>query len=134
MLRSPRIKRTRSLLDELSRTPRSGPSLSMRAFEFGSVYGLDTLVPITADPKMTVWITACLGTQQRRRQKKVLVVGRGRTRQTSTTPSTFLYCWETICPMQGEIPLRRTRRNLPMISCSRLRTVKKSRFFQRRPS
>ena len=36
------------------------PILSVRAFEFGSLYGLDILVPSPTDPALTVWDTVCL--------------------------------------------------------------------------
>ena len=38
-----------------------GPILSVRAFEFESVYGLNLLILCVENDKLTVWITACTG-------------------------------------------------------------------------
>ena len=64
--------------------------MSVRAFEFESLRGLDTLVPSSKDSKLTVWVTACLGTQLLCRQKGFLgTTIRDETTDTSgdTTPS-----------------------------------------------
>ena len=37
-----------------------GPILSVRAFEFESVCGLDLSIPSPQNDKLAVWITACL--------------------------------------------------------------------------
>ena len=36
-----------------------GPILSIRAFEFESLYGLDFLISDQQDDKQTIWVTAC---------------------------------------------------------------------------
>ena len=41
----------------------NGPTASVRAFEFGSVCGLELSIPSPRYDKFTVWITACLGKQ-----------------------------------------------------------------------
>ena len=38
--------------------------ITVRPFEFESLYGLDMLVPGTKDSNTTVWVTAYLGTRQ----------------------------------------------------------------------
>ena len=53
----------RSLFKDLSRTPRSGPSCHVRAFEVERLHGLNVSVPSTTDPKLIVWVTAFLGSQ-----------------------------------------------------------------------
>ena len=61
---SPSTEWTRSSFDELQ---------SVRAFDFVSQDALDTLMPSTADSKMTVWVTACLGAQLFCKQKGFIV-------------------------------------------------------------
>ena len=61
-LQRPKIMRTRSSLNGLSRTQQLG-SLSVHAFEFKTLYGLDTLVQSTTHPTLNVRVNTCLGTQ-----------------------------------------------------------------------
>ena len=44
------------------------PILSIRAFEFGSPYGLDLLIPNLRDVKQTMWVTSCFGKELFSRQ------------------------------------------------------------------
>ena len=111
------------------------PILSVRAFEFGSLYGLDILVPSPRDPALTVWDTVCLGTQLFCRQKSL--IGTAKRQETIDTSSgttlrgltkpTFPQFWEPL------YPLRRTRNIFDIDSVSKTRTERNGCLFQRRP-
>ena len=90
-------KKTRSLFFELCRNPTIGPIMSVRAFEFGRVYGLDILVPSTNGSKLSVRVTGCLGTPDPLQAELI--------RQ--QIPSTAITKGETVCHA-----FKRARQNL----------------------
>ena len=92
------------------------PILSVRAFEVERLHGLIMLVSSTVDPKLTVWVTACLGTQLLCRQRCFL--GTSKQNETieksaNTTPS-GQPCWVKRFAQSSGKPcaLRRARQQL----------------------
>ena len=94
-------KKTRSLFFELCRNPTIGPITSVRAFEFGRVYGLDILVPNTNGSKLSVRGHRLLGHADPLQAELI--------RQ--QIPSTAIIKGETVCHA-----LKRARKNLAIDS------------------
>ena len=110
------------------------PILSVRAFEFGSLYGLDILVPSPTDPALTVWDTVCLGTQLFCRQKSL--IGTAKHQETIDTiiryhasrshKTPFPKFWEPL------FPLGRARNIFDLDSVFKTRTERNGRLFSKK--
>ena len=110
------------------------PILSVRAFEFGSLYGLDILVPSPTDPALTVWDTVCLGTQLFCRQKSL--IGTAKHQETIDTSSGTTLRGLTKHPFQNSgnlfSHLRERETFFDLDSVFKTRTERNGRLFSKK--